>query len=168
MRLRLALLALVAVALAGCFTSPEPLVTAANAAYPFQSVVLRGEDGVDLTVAREGDVYTYGTEGDELDLMLQDFGDGFYLLQMADEPTDAPPRSLYAVIVVDTTANTISLYRTVVTPADFDNGIAHCIENGEEMFLGCLSDGQQLIDLVKAAIGAGEMPEGVFNIVTIN
>lgn len=161
-------LAVLAFALSGCFTSETPLITGATASYPYESLVLRGDDGVEITVARNGDYYEYGTDPDKVRLMLQDFGDGLYLMQMAGQGEEGESQSLYAVLLIDEDAMTISLYRTIIREEDYDAGIPHCVENGEEFPLGCLTDGQTLIDLVKVSIAADEPPEGTFTIVTIN
>ncbi|MGD9738106.1 MAG: hypothetical protein AB7O56_09780 [Bauldia sp.] len=169
MRVRILIaLAGATVLLAGCFTSTVPLITPENADYPFTTLVLRSDEGLPATIVRDGDAYAYADTGggDEIRFLLDDYGDGLFLLQMISEGDDGTPQQLYGVVLINEDEGVVALYRTVVNDTDFAAGIPHCVENGEELFLACLTDGQQLIDIVVNAIAAGEAPEGAFTIVS--
>lgn len=160
-----AALAPLAVLLAGCFTSEVPLVDGTNAEYPFTSLSIRTEVGDTATLVREGDHYVFAGEMDEgFDIYFDDFGGGLYLMRFASVAEDGTLQSLYAVVMLDRSAGTVSVYRSIVRDEDFAAGIRHCVQDGVELLLACLDDAAPLIAIVRAAIAAGEAPEDIYAI----
>lgn len=166
MNLRIAaVLTALAVLLSGCFTSVTPLIDASNAAFPFTTLTIRDEGGTEATLARDGDHYIFTGEADEgFDIFFQDFGGGLYLVQFQSIAEDGTLQSLYAVVALDRAAQTISIYRSIVRDEDFLHGISHCVQDGVDLYLACLTDGAPLIAIVFAAITAGEAPEDIYAI----
>ena len=165
-------------ALAGCITALDPLVTPATAAWPFTSITLADERGGPVVVARQSvdpvaifgvaDYYLIAGEEGGTRILLLDYGDGLYLVQSSGPRPDGTEGWLYAAIRIDRAAMTVSLYRTQIREEDFAAGLPQCVENGQRLFYGCLADGRPLITIVEAAIAAGEPPEAVFPILAIN
>lgn len=160
-----AVLAPLAFMLSGCFTSETPLIDAANASYPFQSLTILAEDGQDGTLVREGDHYVFaGEEDDGFDIFFQDFGGGLYLMQFQSVAEDGTLQSLYAVVLLDPVARTVAVFRSIVRDEDFTQGIRHCVQDGAELYLACLDEPGPIIAIVRAAIAAGEAPEDIYAI----
>lgn len=162
----IAALAGLALILAGCFTSSEPLIPADTADFPFERLVYAAEGGEQSTLVRDGDAYV-APDDDSVRFRLRDYGDGYYLLQVSGTDEAGSEQALYGVAVLDRAAMAASLYRLVARPDDLGDGeVPECTGEGREGF-GCLTDGQQLVDVVRAAIAAGEAPDGVIDIVAM-
>ncbi|MCW5716535.1 MAG: hypothetical protein KIS68_01770 [Bauldia sp.] len=164
-----AALAPLAVLLSGCFTSELPLIDGANADYPFRSISVRAEGGEDATLVREGDHYVFaGDLDDGFDIFFDDFGGGLYLMRLASVAEDGTLQSLYVVVLLDQSAGTVAVYRSIVRDEDFAAGIRHCVHDGEELYLACLDEPGRLIGIVRAAIAAGEAPEDIYAITAMD
>ena len=80
-------LALLCLGLAACFTSKEPLIGAADAAFPFERIVFAEVSRADdrQTWTRKGDAYSWRPdENDEREavMRLKAVGDNLYVVQM--------------------------------------------------------------------------------------
>ncbi len=92
---------LASLALAGCFTSERPLITAADADYPFESLTyMRTDGGEEITLERAADGYAPTSEGETADrLLLKAMGEDLYVAQTAAPNSDGS-RYLYGLIRV--------------------------------------------------------------------
>ncbi|MCW5697965.1 MAG: hypothetical protein KIS96_14690 [Bauldia sp.] len=166
MKLRaLAVLLPLAVLLAGCFTSEEPLLAAADADFPFERIVYAAEDGSTSTLVRQGDGYV-APDDTSVTVLLQSFGEGLYFVQLAGVDETGEPQALYAV-AIDADGE-IHLYRMLAQPQDLaEGGVPRCEGEIEEVDFGCLTDPAQLVNVVRAAIAAGEPPDAVLTVVEL-
>lgn len=166
MKLRsLALFAVLATPLAGCFTSEEPLLAAADADFPFERIVYAAEDGSTSTLVRQGDAYV-APDDTSVTILLDSYGEGLYFVQLTGLDEMGEPQALYAV--VQDADGELRLYRMIAQPQDLaDGGIAACEGEAEEVDFGCITDPAQLIDVARAAIRNDEPPDAVLTIVEL-
>lgn len=99
--IRTAALACISLGLSGCFTSEQPLVSAGDADFPFESLTYHQADSEDrVTLLRVSDGYRPASEADADDrVLLKAVGEGLYVAQVRAPGSDEG-RYLYGLIRV--------------------------------------------------------------------
>lgn len=151
-------------ALAGCFTSEQPLLTVENAEFPFEKIVVADQGGSLTTLQRKPE--GYGVVGEEeaegLVLLLDDLGDNTYLVQLSGE-TEEGPEILYGVVQANLEDKTAKLFLSVADESEIppDNDFKYC-----EPGVVCLADTAAYVAKARALIAAGAEPDNDFTIVS--
>ncbi|HET7718049.1 MAG TPA: hypothetical protein VFK86_20670 [Bauldia sp.] len=156
--IRLLLASAFCLGLSACFTSPDPLVGAADAVFPFERLVFREQSLPDdrQTMTREGDAYTYRTDESEERAALVRFrevGANLYVAQM--EVTEGGKvERLYAFLRADLAARRVDSY-AAVKPDDFvaQPGLSICDTSV------CIEDLDAYVAYGKALIDSGRPPD---------
>ena len=154
------------VLLGGCFTSPEPLIGADQAVFPYDTIVFAEADRPDdrQTFQRKGDAYSFRPGGDdEQEALVRPMpaGDNLYVAQM-EIPEDDKPRRLFALIKVDEKAMTAATYAAVM-PDDFEDvaGLSKC---GDVV---CIDNLDAYVAFARAGIDAGRPPDIQYRIISL-
>ena len=166
-RLRGILFVLVApLVLAGCFTSPEPLIGAGEAVFPYEKIVFRSADREDdrQTWTRKGDSYSFKPDdgnGREAFVRLLPAGDDLYVVQMSF-PEEDQTRHLFALVRVDLGAMQADSYSAII-PDRFEDvpGLSKC---GDVICIGNLD---AYVAYARAGIDAGNPPDVTYRIISL-
>lgn len=148
--------------LAGCFTSSEPLITTADADFPFEKIVYAEEDGDTQTVLqRTADGYVPVTDDAEpVTFLFRKVGEDAYVVQVSGTDSNDVTSYLYAYLKVDLAAGTAKAYKAIAEDSDTGPGLERC-DDGTV----CLTALQPFIDHAVAAIAAGEEADTTYRIV---
>jgi hypothetical protein len=157
-------IALLCLGLAACFTSKEPLIGAADAAFPFERIVFAEVSRADdrQTWTRKGDAYGWRPdESDEREavMRLKAVSDGLYLVQMEFTENGRAER-LYGVVKPDLAARRVHSYATV-KPDKFEAqpGLTLCDTSV------CIEDLDAYVAYAKGLIDAGTPPDAEYEII---
>jgi hypothetical protein len=179
--IRSALAALAALALAGCFVTTKPLITKANAAWPFAGdTAWKSYEWNDDThewkasgsgkILRVGDTYRMhpdpesGHEADpkdDMDFLLADLGDGYYAGQAVDN--NAEHTIMLDVLKRD--GSTFYQYLLMCAPEDkalADHGDIEKYEHGQYSDTCTVGSLDQLRKALNARLAANPQPHGKY------
>jgi hypothetical protein len=153
-------------ALAGCFTSPEPLIGADQAVFPYQRIVFGEADRQDdrQTWTRKGDSYSFKPDdGDEKEALVRllPVAENLYVVQM-EFPEDDQTQRLFALLKVDLAAMTAESYSAII-PDDFQDvpGLSRCED------VVCIGGLDAYIAYARAGIAAGHPPDTTYRIISL-
>jgi hypothetical protein len=166
-RIRSVLFALVgAILLAGCFTSPAPLIGADQAVFPYEKIIFADADRQDdrQTWVRQGDAYSFRPDENstrEAFVRLMPAGNNLYVVQM-EFPEDEQMRRLFALVKVDLGAMTAASYSAII-PDNFQNvpGLSQCED------VVCIDSLDAYIAYARAGIEAGNPPDVTYRIISL-
>jgi hypothetical protein len=175
---RAALIAAAALALAGCYVTTKPLITQANAAYPFTAGAYKSyEWREDKTwklsgsgaISRVGDHYRLHhnpdpgeapDSGDDIDFIVADLGDGYYAAEVQDKDD---PNIMLDVVKVE--GDAVYQYVLSCEPEDktlADRGIIDKFEASQYSPTCTVSSLDQLRRAFRAKLAAGLVPHGKY------
>jgi hypothetical protein len=150
---------LLVIGLAGCFTSNKPLITPADAVFPFATFTY-GEEGSESTTTfvRRDDAYALdpAPDGRMIELLFRKLPSGHYLAQMKGDQKPNPIY-LYALLKVDFATGTAAAYKVVGGKDDVRPGLRSCPEKTI-----CVDDLAAYVAAGEAAIAAGGKPDTVY------
>lgn len=158
--LRMAVIVALGFVPAGCFVAKDWLIEPADAAFPYQTVTVKGTDSAEMIVlTREGDAYVAADGQDKIQFRFQLVRDDYYLLQMgpADPGEDG---TLLALLHLDTATGAIDLYKTVGRADDAGPGLEEC---NQEI---CVTSLSAFAELAMASAERGETPQAQYKIVS--
>lgn len=115
---RVAAIALLSLALAGCFRSIEPLIGEGEADFPFQSLTYAQDGGgEEVTLVRVGNAYRPANEDTDDRVWLKELGEDRYLAQLA--PANATgPGYMYAIVRVASDRKSFTMTAAVADASD--------------------------------------------------
>ncbi len=155
-----------AILLAGCFTSPESLIGADQAVFPYDKIVFAHVDHQDdrQTWVRDGDAYSFRPDERserEARVRLMPAGDNLYVVQM-ELPEDEQIRRLFALVKVDLGAMTAASYSAII-PDSFKDvpGLSQCQD------VVCIDSLEAYIAYARAGIDAGHPPDAEYRIISL-
>jgi hypothetical protein len=159
-------IAILCIGLAACFTSKEPLVGPADAAFPFERIVFAEVSRADdpQTWVRKGDAYSWRqdeNEEREAVMRLKAVGDDLYVVQMEFVERDQPER-LYALLKADLPAKRVYSFAGI-KPDAFAAlpGLTIC-ESAV-----CIEDLESYVAYAKARIEAGDPADAEYAIIEL-
>lgn len=160
----LAILA-VSVGLSGCFISDKPLISPADATFPYQTIVYADPDGGEpqtLTRSDAGYLLKSDNSDEVATLLFKDVGDGLYVAQLSFVEDDEP-RVLYSVLKVDLAAKK-GLSYLAIAPDDWVDapGLTKCRDNTV-----CIASLDDYVAHARAAIAKGLKPDADYNLVKL-
>ena len=157
---RAVLAACISLALAGCFTSEEPLIDEESAAAPNETITFRADsDDETATGVRDGSEYVVQSpDGHELRLRFREIAEETFVVELTDEQ-DGEVLRLYGVLAVDIAAGRAAAYKAFASPADLGPGLREC--PGDTI---CIDDFDAYAALGLAEIAAGAEPSAVYEI----
>ena len=133
--------AIIALALAGCFTSEIPLISPQNADYPFQRITFvfisdggEGGDAKRTTISREGDAYVELNGQDRVRYLFMQVADGLYIGQISDED-DGELELMYGIVQIQN-ETVMSILAPTCDAVSEDMLAAVGIVKAEEKYLG--------------------------------
>jgi len=95
--LTFAVLALAPLGLQGCFVSPEPLLTASEADFPFKTLTFKSESK-SVTLSRDGDLYRIKGDDDAPTYLFKKIGEDLYIGQAAGKNKKGKPETVYGIV----------------------------------------------------------------------
>ncbi|MEP0944214.1 MAG: hypothetical protein ABJH63_19765 [Rhizobiaceae bacterium] len=130
--------------LSGCFVSERPLISAAEADYPFQSITYEfpGEDDR-VTLVRTGESYTAPAEEGDGKLLLKQISDDTYVLQI-EFLEGGKPSFLFALAKLAADKKSLVLIKPFAQEADLevarrgDHGLKPCAADPDVICLTTL------------------------------
>ena len=154
--------------LAGCFTSEQPMITADNADYPFESLTyMRTDGGEEITLERAAGGYAPTSEGETSDrLLLKAMGEDLYVAQTAVPNSDGS-RFLYGLIKVAPDRKTFVVAAGVAEDADLEAvragvpGLRICEQDDDTV---CIDSLEAYLDYARKAGTGDETPHTILNI----
>lgn len=159
-------IAILCIGLAACFTSKEPLIGPADAAFPFERIVFAEVSRADdpQTWVRKGDAYSWRqdeNEEREAVMRLKTVGDNLYVVQMEFVEQDQPER-LYALLKADLPAKRVYSFAGI-KPDDFAAlpGLVLCSSNV------CIEDLDAYVAYAMGLIDAGAKPDAEYAIIEL-
>lgn len=153
-----------AMVLSGCFISEQPLIGAADAVFPFQTMTYKqGNEEKPAELRRDGDAYIIpDPEGKvRVEVRFKDLGDGLYLAQMSGEE-NGKLSILYAVLKVDFDKKIAESYKAVGKDEFVREGLRKCGDGSL-----CIDNLDVYLDLARSAIAAGEKPDVTYEIIAM-
>ena len=154
--------------LTACFTSSDPLISTAEADYPFQSITYEvpGEDDR-VKLVRTGDSYTAPEEQGDGKLLLKQISEDTYVLQV-EYQDDGKPAYLYSVARIAADRKTIKLFKPFAEESDLEAlstgnyGFKACVEDPD---IACVNN----LDLyVEYALEKGKNSANTVNVLVLN
>jgi len=154
--------------LAGCFTSERPLINAADADYPFESLTyMRTDGGEEITLERAADGYFPTAEGKTADkLLLKAMGDDLYVAQVAAPNSDGS-RFLYGLIKVAPDRKAFVVGAGMAEDADLEAvragvpGLRICEQDDDTI---CIDSLEAYLAYAREARTGAETPHTILNI----
>ena len=152
-----------ALGLAGCFTSNDPLITDDKAVAPYEKITFNEQGSPDdrTVLVREGKAYVAKAGEADLAMRFMPAGDDLFLAEVTGAKDGAITR-LYAVLKLDRAANVVTSYKSVADKSDAGPGMPLC--EREDMDMVCIEDVNAYIALARQAIDAGAEPETTYDV----
>lgn len=154
--------------LSACFTSDKPLISIAEAEYPFQSITYEfpGEDDR-VTLVKTGDSYTAPEEEGDGKLLVKRISANTYVLQIEYEDS-GKPAYLYTVAKLAADQKTMKLFKPFAEQSDLEafstgnHGFESCRNDPDT---ACITDLDLFVDY---ALDKGENGAKTVNILEMN
>ncbi len=152
--------ALLSLALAGCFSADAPLLTDDNTVAPYAKITFRDKTSdMPTTLTRTGNAYLATSADGTLELRFKPTDRSDLYVAQATVEEDGKRTLLFAMIKVDVAKQTAATYKAIAGNEDAGPGLRDC---GDGMI--CIDDLDAYVKHAEAAIDAGAMPDGMYQI----
>lgn len=152
-------IAVVCLALAGCFTSKQDLVgESAVADHAVITFLGEEDDAKPVTFTREGNHYVTRGDGQEVSLHLKPVGDDYYVAQMGGPGDDGGMEYLYGYMRLDAAAGIAEVWLMVGSDTDVRPGLSECDD------VICIDDLAAYAAYGQEKVAAGEESDTTFKV----
>lgn len=150
---------LLAVGLAGCFTSDKSLIGDADAVTPYARITFGEQNAKErTTLTREGKAYLAKHKDGTLTVRFKAVEGDLYVVELSTAK-DGKVERLYALLKLDKATNTATTYKAVAGKGDIGPGLRDCKDGTI-----CIDDLAAYVALGKAAIASGAKPDATYKV----
>lgn len=153
-------IAVVCLALAGCFTAKQDLV-GSDAVAPHAKITFLGKDAGSepAEFTRDGNAYMSIGDDGTVWLHLRPVEGDYYVAQLSGPGDDGSTEYLFGYIRIDTEAKIADVWKAVGGKSDVRPGLSECDD------VICIDDLDAYIAYAQESVAANEEPEISFDIV---